>query len=210
LAQNISKPIFIAGIVLAILLSSGLTIAASGLAGQQDSQGIQGVPGPTGPQGPKGDQGATGTAGPAGATGPQGQKGDTGATGPIGPTGAAGPSGNATRYVIEGWFNTSQNGDLTLTESQGQVLHWKRINIPQLTLSDMPSVEVFVKSSSPTTVNIDGQATSINMWVTFHALIGNPDGILYDNGCIYLYYKDVSSSFNSIPITGDYKIVVVK
>ena len=254
---SISRTLLIAGITLAILLSSGITIAASGLAGQDESQGIhgvmgpigpqgaqgeqgiQGIAGPTGPQGPNGNTGATGPTGATGAAGPSGPAGETGAagptgqtgatgmTGPTGPagtpgpqgpkgdkgdtgaTGAQGPAGNATRYVIEGWFNTSESGDLTLTDSFGPQTHWKRINVPQLTLQDMPSVEVYVKSNEPTNVTINGQKTTINMWVNHHQLIGNPDGILYDNGAVYIYYKYTDPASHPA-ITGDYKIVIIK
>ena len=73
----------------------------------------------------------------------------------------------------------------------------------------MPSIEVYVKSVEPTNVTIDGQKTTVNMWVKFHQLIGNPDGILYDEGAIYIYYKQTGNE-NYIAITGEYEIVIIK
>jgi hypothetical protein len=208
--KTVSITIVVIGIILAIVVSSVGTIAVNGIASKQGPQGPQGVPGPSGAPGPKGDKGdtgATGSAGLAGATGSQGPKGDKGDTGATGP---AGSPGNATRYVIEGRFDTSQNGDLTESISPTYTEHWKRISVPQLTLSDMPSIEVYVKSTDPVNVTINGQQTPIHMWVKFHQLMGNPDGILYDEGAIFLYYKETSGNDTYSAITGDYKIVVIK
>lgn len=211
--KTVSITIVVIGIVLAIVISSVGTIAVNGIASTQGSQGPQGIPGLSGAPGPKGDKGdtgATGSAGLAGVTGSQGPKGDKGDTGATGP---AGSPGNGTRYVIEGRFDTLQNGDLTTsygTTGNTYTDHWKRISVPQLTLSDMPSIEVYVKSTDPVNVTINGQETTIHMWTKFHQLMGNPDGILYDEGAIYLFYKETSSSYTNSPITGDYKIVVIK
>jgi Collagen triple helix repeat (20 copies). len=206
---TVSKIILVISIILIIVISSVGTIAATSLInlqGPQGPQGIQGVPGSSGQPGSKGDTGSDGPAGAIGATGPAGA---TGSQGPKGDTGATGQAGNATRYVIEGSFNTSQNGDLTQT-SYGTTTHWKRISIPQLTLDDMPSIEVYVRSTEPVNVTIDGQQTTIQPWVRFHQLIGNPDGIIYDQGALYLYYKQTSGNSTYTAITGDYKVVVIK
>jgi hypothetical protein len=91
-ATFVSKTVFLAGLLVAILVSSGASAVVStqwakgpkGDTGDVGPQGIQGVPGelgPTGAQGPKGDTGATGAIGAIGATGA------TGATGPQGPAG---------------------------------------------------------------------------------------------------------------------------
>jgi hypothetical protein len=171
---SMSKTILIVSIISAILISSSVSVAALGLTDQQGTQE------PIGTQQPVKDDEATGA---------------TNATGKTGPT------GNATRYVIEGWFNTSLPGDLVY-----EGMNWKRINVPQLDLADMPSVQLFVKSNNPANVTIDGQPATINMWENYHAVIGNPDGILFDNGCVYICYEGNGYS----PISGDYKIVVVK
>jgi hypothetical protein len=109
---TISK--LIAGIIIAILASSAISVGAStmlatgpkGDTGPQGEQGIQGLTGDTGLQGPIGPQGQQGIQG---EQGPQGAKGDTGETGDTGPQG---PPSNATRYVIEGSFNVTEEGDI--------------------------------------------------------------------------------------------------
>ena len=77
--MGISFNKFVAGILLAILVASAISIGVSQL-----------VPGPAGPKGDKGDIGA---AGVAGAAGPKGDTGDRGAPGATGATGAAGTTG---------------------------------------------------------------------------------------------------------------------
>ena len=80
----------IAGIVIAVLAASAISVGASSMlaAGPEGPEGLQGDTGPQGPQGETGETGATGATGSAGATGP------IGATGPQGPIGATGPRGS--------------------------------------------------------------------------------------------------------------------
>jgi hypothetical protein len=77
MAGEISKGMFVIGLIIAIVASSGLSMALS----SQLSFG---------PKGDKGDAGATGSTG---ATGPAGPMGATGATGPQGPQGLQGIQG---------------------------------------------------------------------------------------------------------------------
>ena len=67
-----------AGVSLAVLLSLGSLVVASG------SDAPEGVPGETGATGPAGETGPAGPAGPAGETGPAGPAGPAGETGPAG------------------------------------------------------------------------------------------------------------------------------
>jgi len=83
---------FIAGIIIAILASSAISIGVSTIL-ITGTAGTEGPQGDTGPQGPEGPQGPAGTNGALGATGPAGPKGDKGDTGNIGPQGAAGATG---------------------------------------------------------------------------------------------------------------------
>ena len=83
---SITQNKFIAGIIIAVLLASAISIGASAIL-ITGPEGPQGETGPQGPQGLKGDTGDTGPAGTPGDTGPQGPKGDTGAIGPQGPSG---------------------------------------------------------------------------------------------------------------------------
>ena len=81
---SISK--FIAGIVIAILATSVISVGASMMlaVGSAEPEGPQGD---TGPQGPKGDTGDVGASGPTGAIGSTGATGTTGAQGPQGERG---------------------------------------------------------------------------------------------------------------------------
>ena len=214
----------IAGIVIAILASSAISVGASTML-------IVGPQGPEGPQGPQGEQGIqgltgdTGPAGPAGEAGPQGEKGDKGDTGETGATGPEGPPGNATRYVIEGFFNVTQEGDLIYYSNQTFDAdhysyfeeHWKRINVTQITLADMPSVQVFVKT---TFVSIENVTAPIEMWKWYGPVTGGPVHVMYNEGCVYLQYKNYDEYFDTwaqkwanvtyYRFDGDYKIVIVK
>jgi hypothetical protein len=87
-AASITMGKFIAGIVIAILASSAISVGVSTML-------ITGSEGPQGLQGGQGPQGETGAVGPAGATGPQGAKGDKGDTGATGPQGQQGPQGES-------------------------------------------------------------------------------------------------------------------
>ena len=216
---------FISGIVTAILASSAISVGASTMliAGPQ---GPQGPKGDTGPAGPQGETGATGPIGPAGATGPQGPagaKGDKGDTGETGATGPEGPPGNATRYVIEGSFNITEDGDLIKYYESGPSViteyHWKRIDVPLLTLSDIPSVQVYVKTyfhvnTTGGTGNECTIPTSTVLWidvgVTFGSIVENSGPVLYDEGCFYIFYKIGDDPNALYAMTGDYKIAVVK
>ena len=163
----------------------------------------------TGEQGPKGDTGATGAQGPVGPTG---------ATGAIGLTGPAGKDGNATRYVIAGSFNVTLDGDLIKYRGGdlAYAYHWKRIDVPQVTLSDMPLVHVYVKTAFESVENV---SQPIQLWKdlseTFGSLVENTGLVLYDEGSVYIFYKQVITPNTGDPytmyaITGDYIIVVVK
>jgi hypothetical protein len=213
----VSMTVFLAGLIAAILISSVVSTVVS-------TQWAVGPQGPEGPQGSQGEQGETGAAGATGATGPQGEKGDKGDTGATGETGPEGPPGNATRYVIEGFFNVTQDGDLVHYTNQTisgydyyTEEHWKRINVTQITLADMPSVQVFIKT---TFVSIENVTAPIEMWKWYGPVTGGAVHVMYDEGCVYLKYKFYSEGFDILTQTygnsttyrfdGNYKIVIVK
>lgn len=179
-----------------------------GATGPQGPQGLKGDTGPVGPQGEKGDKG---DIGPQGLPGLQGPKGDTGDTGPqglqgpqgpkgdkgdMGETGPQGPPGSTTRTVIEGSFDITQDGNFIDGNN-----HFKRIEVPQLTLSDMPLIKVYIKTYVPQEEPIE----SNQYWIE------NAQQVLLDEGSIYIFYK-----FYGQPDTpyylldGDYKIVIIK
>lgn len=186
-----------------------------------------GPQGPEGPQGPQGEQGIqgltgdTGPQGPQGATGAQGEKGDKGDTGETGATGPEGQPGNATRYMVEGSFNVTEDGDLIkyvqLQGNDTSEYHWKRIDVPQLELTDMPSVQVFVKTSF---VSIENVTEPMEMWKWYGPVTGGGVHVMYDDGAVYLEYKIYSDYYDFFAeeyttetlyrFDGNYKIVVVK
>lgn len=216
----VSMSVFFVGLVSAILVSSLVSAVIS----MQWAVGPQGPIGPQGPQGVRGDTGATGPAGlvgPQGAIGPQGAKGDKGDTGATGATGPAGPAGasGANRTVIEGSFNVTQDGDLIKYDTgylnYTFAYHWKRIAVPQLTLSDMPSVQVYVATNF---TSVEDLTAPIQLWrdvgVTHGTVVEDNGVVLYDEGAVYIYYKVVitgtGAPYALYAVTGDYEIVVVQ
>jgi hypothetical protein len=139
-----------------------------------------------------------------------------GAVNQMGTQGVAEPTG-ATRYVIDGSFNVTQYGDLIKYAQNGTfAYHWKRIEVTQLTLSDMPSVQVYVGTPFE---SIENETQPIQLWrdvgITHGSIVEDTGVVLYDEGCLYIYYKAViafgtSSPYALYAVTGDYKIVVVK
>ncbi|MCL1977578.1 MAG: collagen-like protein [Candidatus Bathyarchaeota archaeon] len=193
-----------------------------GVTGATGAAGLQGAKGDPGEPGPKGD---TGAVGPQGATGAAGATGDTGATGATGSQGPAGKDGSTTRYVIEGTFDVEQDGDLIITldishsndmyEPYRQEWHWKKISVPQLTLTDMPIVQVYIRSDFE---YLNPEVTSnipipMQSWQDSDANMGHLCVVLYDEGCIYLNYKiiDIDSQYPVMyAMNGEYIIVVIK
>ena len=106
ITRGVSMTMFIVGIVIAILVSSVVSIAITSQlsVGPQGPEGLQGA---TGAQGAQGIQGVAGASGAIGATGATGPKGDTGAQGPKGDTGDTGPQG-------ERGFGMPQQGNITV------------------------------------------------------------------------------------------------
>ena len=213
-ALFVSKTVFLVGLIIAILVSSGVSAVVS----TQWAKGAKGDTGDTGPQGMQGVQGIAGVTGATGATGPQGAKGDTGNTGATGVTGPEGPAGvsGATRYVIEGYFNVTEDGDLIkyweVVSNPTYAYHWKRIDVPQITLSDMPSVQVYISTNFE---SVENDTAPIQMWrdvgVTFGSIVEDTGVVLYDEGGVYIFYKQVITGYGErAAVTGDYKIVVVK
>ena len=221
----VSRSVFLAGILAAILIACTVSALASTqlFTGSTGPEGPQGSPGPKGDTGLTGAQGSPGATGPAGSTGATGATGAAGATGATGATGPAGKDGNTTRYVIEGSFDVTQDGDLIKYDSfpNSDVVfeysyHWKKIAVPQLTLSDLPLVNVYVSTTFESTAN---EQPVQPLWkdysVPSSTMVQKTGGILYDEGCIYIYYKTLVTPSNDglldlISTTGEYTIVIVK
>jgi hypothetical protein len=220
----ISRTVFLTGIVVAILVASTISTLAS-------TQLIAGPQGPPGPQGPNGEPGSAGAQGPpgvagsAGATGATGATGAAGAAGSAGAPGPAGKDGSTARYVIDGTFDVTKDGDLIISETYGAGLfgnggemsyHWKKIEVSQLSLSDMASVHVYVRT---TIENAKGVSQPMQLWTDYNPPFSTPilntGAVLYEDGCIYVYYKTIEThqegdSYNMYAMTGEYTIVVVK
>ena len=67
---------------------------------------------------------------------------------------------------------------------EGSTYHYKRIAVPQLTLSDMLSVQVFTK---PYSITFDGVEDLEQAWSE-----SMEHGTLYDEGCVYIYYRVIT------------------
>jgi hypothetical protein len=108
--SSVTQGKFIAGIVIAVLLASAISVGASTIL-------ITGPQGETGPQGPKGDTGATGLTGPAGTAGTPGETGPTGLQGLQGLQGERGLQGPPGIGLIEynDTYAQSSFGILTTT-----------------------------------------------------------------------------------------------
>jgi hypothetical protein len=85
-AVSVTMGKFIAGIIIAILAASSISVGVSTML-------MTGPQGPEGPQGPVGEQGPQGTQGVPGEKGEKGDKGDTGDQGIQGIQGETGPEG---------------------------------------------------------------------------------------------------------------------
>lgn len=133
--------------------------------------------------------------------------------------------GGLTRQVVEGSFDTSLSGDIIISTpiSNGTntaTIHWKQINLPQISLSDMPMISLYIKG-------IPSEVTSLgnyvfpenNTWYPaeqsdFTAV--NSPGIpafVIAEGKIFIFYKFIEANWPENPrikMTGDYKIVIIK
>jgi hypothetical protein len=120
---TITTRMFIAGIVIAILISSAVsTQLITGPMGLQGSQGDPGPTGATGSAGSQGPQGEKGDIGSAGSQGPQGEKGDIGSAGSQGPQGEIGPQGTSGVNIVEYIEIPAVKGIGTTVQNMGRVI----------------------------------------------------------------------------------------
>ncbi len=134
---------------------------------------------------------------------------------------SAGKDGYTTRYVIEGTFDVAQDGDL-IKYSEGvpffsaEAYHWKKIDVPQLTLSDMPFVHVYVRTTFD---GVENDLQPMQLWKdpnsAMDTIVQKTGIVLYDEGCVYLYYKKVitpieNDAYSLYETIGEYTIVVIK
>ena len=159
-AVSVSMGKFVAGITIAILVSSAISIGASTMlaVGPQGEIGPQGYDGPQGIQGPEGPKGDTGD------TGPQGVKGDKGDIGDIGPRGEQGPQG----LQGERGFGLPQQGNISVSYSA-------------FTTVDTDAMEVYYNPGFGLYRRVGGGAFSCMAQVQL------PHGTIITNATFYFY-----------------------
>ena len=173
---------FIAGIVIAILASSAISVGVStilitGPQGPEGPQGLQGEQGETGATGPQGPEGANGATGDTGLQGPAGPKGDIGDTGPQGETGPAGPIGPK-----------GDKGDIGDTGPQGET-----------GIGFEPTSYIQIPASSFVRRNYDDNV-QVGSFITNYDTVSNilqapvllPNGVTITNVTSYWYDNDAS------------------
>jgi hypothetical protein len=108
--------------------------------------------------------------------------------------------------VIEGSFDVTQNGDVVEARTD-TVYHWKRIPIPELTLDEMPNIQVYVKT------NERDKYTPLDTWKDIYVAHGvmPTSSVVYDNQSILVLYKRVFTDFGiDYFFNGEYKVTVTK
>jgi len=111
-----------------------------------------------------------------------------------------------TRRVLDDSFDITADGDV-VQEFGTSELHWKRVVIPELTLSDMPLVNVYYKPNDNT------PSTPDYMWRTAGEGLGSLPTCyaVYDEQAVLIFYKRVhTDGTTDYFMNGEYKIVVVK
>jgi len=112
----------------------------------------------------------------------------------------------AIRYVIEGSFDVNQNGDI-IEELTDTEYHWKRIAVPQLTLEDMPLIQVCVKT------NDRDSYTPSDKWKDAYVAHGilPSSSVVYDEQSVLVLYKRVFTDLGvDYFFNGEYKVTVIK
>jgi len=164
-AVSITMGKLIAGIVIAILAASAISVGASMMlaAGPEGPEGPQGDTGPQGPAGPQGPQGETGDTGPRGAAGPAGPTGPTGATGATGATGPEGPQGIQGEQGIQGPPGVTAVNSSSLTS----------VVLDYYPSMDLGNVTLTAPANGTVQVILTAQASARNdsatMWLTSNA-----------------------------------------
>lgn len=113
----------------------------------------------------------------------------------------------AIRYVIEGTFDTTEEGDIVELNNIGDEYHWKRITVAQLTFSDMPLVKTYVKP------NDNLPSSPHDMWRDAGEGLGSlPTAYtVYDEQSVLIFFKRIrTDGTEDYYMNGDYKIVVIK
>jgi hypothetical protein len=108
--------------------------------------------------------------------------------------------------VIEGSFDVTQNGDVVEARTD-TVYHWKRILVPELTLDDIPNIQVYVKT------NERDKYTPLDTWKDVYVAHGvmPTSSVVYDNQSVLVLYKRVFTELGiDYFFNGEYKVTVTK
>lgn len=109
-------------------------------------------------------------------------------------------------YVIEGSFDVTQDGDVVEVMPDTE-FHWKRITVPQLTLEDMPNIQVYVKT------NDWDQYAPLDTWKDVYVAHGimPSSSVVYDEQSVLVLYKRVITDLGTdYFFNGEYKVTVTK
>lgn len=122
----------------------------------------------------------------------------------------------AFQKIYQGNFDIAQPGDV-ITHTGGYELHWKRLNIPEISVSNMPNISCYFLPHS-----FVGRFFPEGSWVMYNVTSYPIDQISlsYDHpvsivsvvdGALYVWYKTTLQQGQIVVghlINGDYKIVV--
>jgi hypothetical protein len=112
----------------------------------------------------------------------------------------------AITYVIEGSFDVTQDGDVVEVMPDTEY-HWKRIPVPQLTLADMPNIQVYVKT------NDRDNYAPLDTWKDVYVAHGitPSSSVVYDEQSVLVLYKRVITDLGiDYFFNGEYRITVIK
>jgi hypothetical protein len=120
-----------------------------------------------------------------------------------------------TRTVIEGTINTNQDGDVVKTVISGSstnLCHWKIIEVPQIVMTNMPMVWVYMKST-PNAADMPSTNNWMPLDFTSWCVLNDASTrgretpcFIVDEGKVYIYFKRGAISTT----TGEYKIIIIK
>lgn len=110
------------------------------------------------------------------------------------------------RYVIEGSFDVTEDGDIIETFGATEE-HWKKITALQLTFEDMPLIRLYYRPNNTSTLTHEMWRESGEALGTFPTL-----SVVYDEQSVLILYKKVYNDYGltNYLCNGEYKIVVIK
>ena len=204
---KISMTMFMVGIVLAILVSSALSVVLS----TQFAVGPQGEEGPQGDIGPQGLQGEQGIQGPVG---PQGEEGPQGEIGPQGPQGESAVAQLTYTYTIDNngthYIAYNNSGEIEIESTNfGTVINWAMANAvnPAISIRDgiyTLSSDIGIKvNNTYTTITGTGFGTVIECDSDFddHIIHVTADYVTISN--LRINGTNQVSSYDGIILDGD-------